>query len=203
MVKISQKKQVTNCPKTGNHLDTSAKKALMHPPAPKNSHGKIPEPHFNPRKPSEKNSPSVLEPEKQRDAPSRKRKPPLPASSGGRIYPKPLFNQVHRQLRAQAQFVIGVMSESLKRGQGSFRTDFPKNAGGGTFQNKIVRLIQRTDDISFSRWAGCLAFVLHFWGSFFHSSRSNAKLLFSEPCSKNLIRDAGISQSAFFSSVAT
>ena len=43
----------------------------------------------------------------------------------------------------------------------------------------------------------------HFWGSFFHSSRSNAKLLFSEPCSKNLIRDAGISQSAFFSSVAT
>lgn len=158
MVKISQKKQVTNCPKTGNHLDTSAKKALMHPPAPKNSHGKIPEPHFNPRKPSEKNSPSVLEPEKQRDAPSRKRKPPLPVSSGGRIYPKPLFNQVHRQLRAQAQFVIGVMSESLKRGQGSFRTDFPKNAGGGTFQNKIVRLIQRTDDISFSRWAGCLAF---------------------------------------------
>lgn len=154
--------------KSFGHL---CRNALMHPPAPKNSHGKIPEPHFNyrnnPRKPSGKNSPSVLKPEKQRDAPSRKRKPPLPASFGGRIYPKPLFNQVHRQLRAQAQFVIGVMSESLKRGQGSFRTDFPKNSGGGTFQHKIVRLIQRTDDISFSRWAGSLAFVLPLLGILF------------------------------------
>lgn len=150
--------------KSFGHL---CRKALMHLPVPKNSHGKIPEPHFNPRKPSGKNSPSVLKPEKQRDAPSRKRKPPLPASFGGRIYPKPLFNQVHRQLRAQAQFVIGVMSESLKRGQGSFRTDFPKNSGGGTFQHKIVRLIQRTDDISFSRWAGSLAFVLPLLGILF------------------------------------
>lgn len=203
MVQISQKKQVTNCPGTGNHLDTSAEMPSCISRHRKTAMGKFRSRTSIPVNRPGKNSPSVLKPEKQRDAPSRKRKPPLPASFGGRIYPKPLFNQVHRQLRAQAQFVIGVMSESLKRGQGSFRTDFPKNSGGGTFQHKIVRLIQRTDDISFSRWAGSLAFVLPLLGILFHSPRSNAKLLFSEPCSKNLIRDAGISQSAFFSSVAT
>jgi hypothetical protein len=44
--------------KSFGHL---CRKALMHPPVPKNSHGKIPEPHFNyrnnPRKPSGKKTP--------------------------------------------------------------------------------------------------------------------------------------------------
>ena len=41
MVKISQKKQVTNCPKTGNHLDTSAKKPSCIPRLRKTAMGKF------------------------------------------------------------------------------------------------------------------------------------------------------------------
>lgn len=48
--------------KSFGHL---CRKALMHPPVPKNSHGKIPEPHFNyrnnPRKPSGKKLPFRIE----------------------------------------------------------------------------------------------------------------------------------------------
>ena len=51
--------------KSFGHL---CRKALMHPPVPKNSHGKIPEPHFNyrnnPRKPSGKKLPFRIEAEK-------------------------------------------------------------------------------------------------------------------------------------------
>ena len=154
----------------------------------KTAMGKIPEPHFNyrnnPRKPSGKNSPSVLKPEKQRDAPSRKRKPPLPASFGGRIYPKPLFNQVHRQLRAQAQFVIGVMSESLKRGQGSFRTDFPKIRAAERFNTKSSDSFSERMISASPVGPAALHSSSPLLGILFPFPRSNAKLLFSEPCSK-------------------
>ncbi|PND14169.1 hypothetical protein CXT96_07340 [Akkermansia muciniphila] len=68
MVKISQKKQVTNCPGTGNHLDTSAEKPSCIPRFRKTAMGKfrsrtsitVTIPVNRP----EKNSPSVLKPEK-------------------------------------------------------------------------------------------------------------------------------------------
>lgn len=44
--------------KSFGHL---CRNALMHLPAPKNSNGKIPEPHFNPRKPSGKKLPFRIE----------------------------------------------------------------------------------------------------------------------------------------------
>ncbi len=149
--------------KSFGHL---CKKALMHPPAPKNSHGKIPEPHFNPRKPSGKNSPSVLEPEKQRDAPSRKRKPPLPASSGGRIYPKPLFNQVHRQLRAQAQFVIGVMVKALSADREASEPISPRMRAAERFKTKSSDSFSERMISASPVGPAALHSSSHFWGSF-------------------------------------